>query len=102
MRLDTGRDREADPLGSGRNRPGWDENENGIPDECEEENRLGGEFGPPFENSEAYWAAVAEYREWAMQQGWGSNSELSGAEQFQRMVAKLQELGLPLRDPWHR
>ena len=79
-----------------------DENENGIPDECEEENRLGGEFGPPFENSEAYWAAVAEYREWAMQQAWGSNSELSGAEQFQRMVAKLQELGLPLRDPWPR
>ena len=88
-----------------------DENENGIPDECEEENRggegqlpgegFGGGFGPPFGDAEAYRAARSEYYEWVMQQVWGSNSEFSGAEQFRRMVAKLQELGLPVRSLKH-
>ena len=77
-----------------------DEDEDGIPDECEEQMRSGGSelLGDPGSMSAA-WTA---FNEWAAQQDWGPNSEYTGAEQFQRMVAKLQELGLPVRNPWLR
>ena len=45
---------------------------------------------------EAWQAAWAAYWDWARDQTWGPNSEYTGAEQYQRLVAKLQELGLPL------
>jgi hypothetical protein len=88
-----------------------DENENGIPDECEGENLMGGGGGMMqqgmfgnddlfFGDPEAYWAAWGEYFDWAMQQGWGPNSTVSGAEQFRAMADKLRDLGLPVQDPW--
>jgi hypothetical protein len=51
--------------------------------------------GTPTPPREA-WAA---YYEWVAEQNWGPDSELSGAEQFQLMVDKLIELGLPVRNP---
>ncbi len=86
-----------------------DENENGIPDECEGEGLMGGggapmgapssgpTFGPVDDDSDA-WAA---FFEWSMDQSWGSDADMSGAAQFQMMVNKLDELGLPLADPWY-
>ena len=76
-----------------------DEDENGIPDECEEGGRTGGETGqePPFGGDpqalEEAWEACWD---WAIEQDWGPNSEYTGAEQYQRLVDKLEELGLPL------
>ena len=73
-----------------------DENENGIPDECEGEERMYGEgTGDP----EAVMQAWADFYEWADQQPWGPDCGLSGAEQFQSMVDKLLELGLPVQYP---
>jgi hypothetical protein len=74
-----------------------DENENGIPDECEEQQRGQGMQQESFGDPEAYAEAWAAYWDWARQQTWGPNSECTGAEQLQRLVAKLQELGLPMR-----
>ena len=48
---------------------------------------------------EALRAAWAEYYEWLHEQDWGPSSELTGAEQFQLMVDKLNEFGLPVRNP---
>ncbi|MFH1418476.1 MAG: hypothetical protein ABII12_09370, partial [Planctomycetota bacterium] len=91
-----------------------DENENGIPDECEGEGLLGGgggggnsPTGSPEGSAapvplgqvdpEAAWLAFIE---WSWEQDWGPDSSVSGAAQFQMMVDKLQELGLPVERPW--
>jgi hypothetical protein len=81
-----------------------DENENGIPDECEQEEMGGGGFeqesflfGEELPDREALMQAWAEYFDWAFDQDWGQDSALFGAEQFQLMADKLQELGLPVR-----
>jgi len=86
-----------------------DADTNGIPDECEGEGMMGGgsqmmmrgEGGgtPPHpspsqgEGEEAAWEA---YYEWAAAQCWGPACEGPGDVQFAAMVAKLQELGLPV------
>ncbi|HVP13829.1 MAG TPA: hypothetical protein VMV94_21830 [Phycisphaerae bacterium] len=73
-----------------------DENENGIPDECEGGHRgwFGGEFGSPEELMEAW----VEYFDWLAGQQWLAGSELSGSEKFQLMTEKMEELGLPVRN----
>ncbi len=91
-----------------------DENENGIPDECEGEGPLGGgegggggaPMGAPFGDPTPgpvggvpdAWAA---FFDWSMDQSWGPDAEISGAAQFQMMINKLDELGLPMADPWY-
>jgi hypothetical protein len=94
-----------------------DENENGIPDECEEEQN--GMYGGGF-NQNSFMSggfddgtggsgsvadrleAWAEFHEWCQSQSWGPDAETSGTEQFQQMTDKMRELGLPVRDVWHR
>ncbi len=44
-------------------------------------------------------AAWEAYFDWAAQQDWGPDSERTGSEQFQAMVDKLAELGLPVEQP---
>ena len=44
-------------------------------------------------------AAREEFYDWAWTQCWGRDCADSGAEQFQRMVAALEELGLPVQWP---
>ncbi len=67
------------------------------------ENMVTGSEGPCAGLSPEEWfsdpacaAAWDEFYEWALDQTWGPGSELTGAEQFQLMLNKLQELGLPL------
>ncbi len=56
----------------------------------------GGGDGLPV--SEAELAAAWEaYFDGAAQQDWGPDSERTGSEQFQAMVDKLTELGLPVQ-----
>ena len=43
--------------------------------------------------------AWTDFYDWADEQPWGPDSGLSGAEQFQSMVDKLLELGLPVQYP---
>lgn len=81
-----------------------DANENGIPDECEGELLMGGGSGPPLSGSSSSAvfdeeAAWAEFYEWSFAQEWGPDSELSGSEQFELMLDKLKELGLPTGRP---
>jgi hypothetical protein len=81
-----------------------DENENGVPDECEGEGMMMGAGmmegeGVAGETPTPPREAWAAYYEWVAEQNWGPDSELSGAEQFQLMVDKLIELGLPVRNP---
>jgi hypothetical protein len=45
-------------------------------------------------------AAWAEFFAWFIVQDWGPEADTSGAEQHQMMVDKLEELGLPIADPW--
>ncbi len=84
-----------------------DENENGIPDECEGggESGGGGEGAPSGDGDQAGGAdtdaAWAAFFEWSMDQSWGPDADISGAAQFQMMINKLDELGLPLADPWY-
>ncbi len=78
----------------------------GIPDECEGEALMGGgsPLGSPFSGPTLgsvggdpdAWAA---FFEWSMDQSWGAEADISGAAQFQMMVNKLDELGLPLSHP---
>jgi hypothetical protein len=89
----------------------FDENENGIPDECEgegmmmgggmmmEEESADGTPAPAGETPTPPWEAWAEYYEWVAEQNLGPDSEPSGAEQFQLMVDKFIKLGLPVRNP---
>jgi hypothetical protein len=83
--------------------PSLDCNSNGIPDECEGGSMRAGMMEQEsltvglFPGDTAYAEAWTEYWEWARRQDWGPDSELTGAEQFELMVAKLQELGLPMR-----
>jgi hypothetical protein len=97
-----------------------DENTNGIPDECEGGGAGGqggggapggGPSGAPTAG-DGSWpgidaeadpyneAAWAEFFAWFMDQAWGPDAEATGAEQHQMMVDKLEELGLPIADPW--
>jgi len=77
-----------------------DQDHNGIPDECSIGNMptINGGDGvddngcaPAPEDLDAEWVALYDW--WAAQ-GWGPDCEQSGAEQFQRYVDKLCELGL--------
>ncbi|MFH1417762.1 MAG: hypothetical protein ABII12_05675, partial [Planctomycetota bacterium] len=91
-----------------------DENENGIPDECEgaaPEGGGGDSGGGPLGDSEAPpvtplladvdpEAAWLAFFDWTLEQKRGPDSDVSGAAQFQMMVNKLQELGLPVERPW--
>ena len=75
-----------------------DENENGIPDECEGgRDGSGGGGGDEDADTDEAWA---ELFEWSLDQQWGPTAEASGSEQFQTLVDKLRELGLPLKNPW--
>ena len=76
-----------------------DENENGIPDECEGGRDGGGGGGGGDEDADTD-EAWGEFIEWSLEQEWGPTAETSGAEQFKTMVDKLKELGLPLKSPW--
>lgn len=85
----------------------FDENENGIPDECEEQ-QFGGnsmmQGGGESEGggSESECAGLSEeecwglFWEWAIQECWGVGCELSGTEQYQLLLDKLDELGLSI------
>jgi hypothetical protein len=79
-----------------------DANNNHIPDECESEGyenssaqQGDGESESPCTgfSEEECWAV---FWDWATQQCWGPDCELSGYEQYQALVSKLNELGLPL------
>ncbi len=91
-----------------------DANTNGIPDECEGGGEGGGGQGgggmmrageltlpggeaEPDPDIEAAWA---EFFAWFILQDWGPEADTSGAEQHQMMVDQLEELGLPIADPW--
>ena len=87
-----------------------DVNANGIPDECEGGgggggsapeggggDQGGGDEGLSETETEAAWAS---FFDWSMQQTWSPAAETSGAEQFQMMVDKLRELGLPMQHPF--
>lgn len=83
-----------------------DVNTNGIPDECEGESLMGGGGGESMmsssQSSESEWseeAAWEAFYDWAIAQCWGPNCETGMDEQFQAMIAKLQELGLPAQMP---
>ncbi|MBI5764532.1 MAG: hypothetical protein HZA51_13520 [Planctomycetes bacterium] len=69
----------------------------GIPDECAFERpsmmNEGALDCEPAENLDAAWLA---FYEWSLQQCWGSNCPLNGAEQYQAIVDKKCELGLPI------
>jgi hypothetical protein len=43
--------------------------------------------------------AYADFHLWCFAQEWGPGASTSGSEQFQAMVEKMRELGLPLRKP---
>jgi hypothetical protein len=53
--------------------------------------------GEPDTNNEAAWA---EFFGWFMDQDWGPEADTTGAEQHQMIVDQLEELGLPIADPW--
>ncbi len=72
---------------------GYDENANGFLDACEP----GG--GVPVAG-EASTEALVRFYEWSIQQTWGPASGLTGAQQFQAVINKLEELGLPIENPW--
>ncbi|OWY72023.1 hypothetical protein B7486_10270 [cyanobacterium TDX16] len=83
-----------------------DVNTNGIPDECEGEGLMGGGGGESMaasgESGESEWseeAAWEAFYAWAIQQCWGPDCPDSGEVQFQRMVDKMRELGLPVGAP---
>jgi len=73
----------------------WDTN--GVPDECEGQQMIammGGGGGPPDpgEWDADHWIV---FYDWALQQCWGPDCENSMFEQFEAMIDKLRELGLP-------
>lgn len=74
-----------------------DVNRNGIPDECdsgiEEMTMMSMPACPTAEDLNAAWAA---FYAWSLQQCWGPNCPLTGAEQYQAIVDKKCELGLPI------
>ncbi len=77
-----------------------DADTNGIPDECEEENLMGG--GSSMMSGGGGWdegAAWEAFYEWSAGQCWGPSCETPMDAQFAAMVAKLQELGLPVQGP---
>lgn len=83
-----------------------DVNTNGIPDECEGEGLMGGGGGESMaassESGESEWseeAAWEAFYDWAIQQCWGPDCPDSGEVQFQRMVDKMREFGLPAMAP---
>jgi len=79
-----------------------DVNGNGVPDECEQQAQGGGSSPAPGGNGAAVASpeALAAFTDWCLQQQWGPGAEVGCAQQFQRCVDKLAELGLPPADPW--
>ncbi len=94
-----------------------DVDENGIPDECETQQMQGGGEGAEAmggegmpespsgdegdgQTPEALAAAWDEFYAWNAEQTWGPASGLTGAEQYELLVCKLEELGLPTENPW--
>ena len=83
-----------------------DANTNGIPDECEAQQSQGGGGSSPTptattstlsesETEQAY----ADFYIWCLAQQWGTNAPRTCSQQFQAMVDKMRELGLPLAAP---
>jgi len=72
-----------------------DANGNGFADEREVGEPFDGEYTGT--DDDAVWEA---FYEWHVDQTWGPSGDLTGAEQFAQLVAKLRELGLPLENPW--
>jgi hypothetical protein len=70
-----------------------DEDENGIPDECEGMMMMMGMNAGTPDLSEQW----ESFYDWYFEQDWSS---VSGSERFSRIVAKLEELGLPVERPW--
>ncbi len=69
-----------------------------MPDECEEESLMGG--GSSMMTGGGEWdeaAAWEAFYEWSAGQCWGPSCETPMDAQFSALVAKLQELGLPVR-----
>ncbi len=87
----------------------YDCNDNGVPDECELEGQddnangfldacePGG--GLPVAG-EASTEALVQFYEWSIGQTWGPASGLTGADQFQAVINRLEEVGLPIENPW--
>ncbi|MBN2560798.1 MAG: right-handed parallel beta-helix repeat-containing protein [Phycisphaerae bacterium] len=65
-----------------------DKNANGVPDECENAEDVRQDV------------ARAAFYEWYDRQAWGPKGKHDSRQQFQMVVDKLRELGLPLRHPW--
>ncbi len=101
-------------IASGRSN---DADENGIPDACETQQMQGGGEGPAAMGGEGMpespagsdgdglspeelAAAWDEFYAWNAEQTWDPASGLSGAEQYELLVCKLEELGLPIENPW--
>jgi len=79
---------------------------NGIPDECEGESLMGGggeeSMMSSGEGGDSEWseeAAWESFYEWSITQCWGLDCEAGMDEQFEAMIDKLRELGLPEERP---
>ncbi|MFQ5422570.1 MAG: hypothetical protein ACE5F9_01165, partial [Phycisphaerae bacterium] len=79
-----------------------DTNGNGVPDERERQAQGGGPSPAPGGNGAAVATpeALAAFNDWRLQQQWGLGADVGCAQQFQRCVDKLPELGLPPANPW--
>lgn len=74
-----------------------DANSNHVPDECEWQGNSmqgGGGEGPCAALTDEECRRV--FWDWAVAQCWGRECELTGFEQYQALVAKLNELGLSM------
>jgi hypothetical protein len=80
-----------------------DTNANGIPDECEGEGLLGGGapegFGGEAAAWDAFWAWYAEALTTPDANG-QTLDQLSSADRFAAIMAKITEVGLPYARPW--
>lgn len=83
-----------------------DTDTNGIPDECEGESLMGGggeeSMMSSGEGGDSEWseeAAWESFYEWSITQCWGLECEAGMDEQFEAMIDKLRELGLPEERP---
>ncbi len=75
-----------------------DENANGFLDACEQAASV--PVPGPAAAGEASNEALVQFYDWSIQQTWGPASGLTGAAQFQAVIEKLEELGLPIENPW--
>ncbi len=98
----------------------YDCNNNGVPDECDIASCPPGEAWCADENGNGFLdaceqavglpvaapgtagseEALVQFYDWSIARTWGPASGLTGAEQFQAVVVKLEELGLPIENPW--